>query len=319
MQKKFHTRGAYMKTTITELLHEKELLISRLNKMIYGSVEIRVNNEKKYIYVHYRLDGISKTKYVGEYSEALYSLILENNNLAKQYKKRVKAINKELGALEFEIFELTDDVKLNLDLARRNMVDSIYKQSILEGIATTYSDTETIINGGIVKDMTAKDISKVINLKRAWEFIMSEGVITYPTNYAILCQINAIVEDGFSYTAGKIRSIPVSIGGSTYIPPIPFELKVKNQINEIINSSKDVIENTINILLYVMKTQIFLDGNKRTAVIFANHYMISKGYGLIVIPAELVGEYKKHLINYYEDKNENIKDFLKEKCLIRLK
>ena len=308
-----------MNTTITELLHEKEILISRLNKMVYGSVEIRKNNEKKYIYVHYRLDGKRQTKYVGEYSEELHSLILENNNLAKQYKKRVRAINKELGALEFESFELTDDVKLNLDFARRNMVDLIYKQSILEGIVTTYSDTETIVNGGIVKDMTAKDISKVVNLKRAWEFIMSEGVITYPTNYAILCQINAIVEDGFSYSAGKIRSIPVSIGGSTYMPPIPLEIKVKDEINRIINSSDDVIETTIKILLYVMKTQIFLDGNKRTAVIFANNYLISRGKGLIVIPVELVSEYKKMLIDYYEDKNENIKGFLREKCLIKLK
>lgn len=127
------------------------------------------------------------------------------------------------------------------------MVDSIYKQSILEGIATTYSDTETIVNGGIVKDMTAKDISKVVNLKRAWEFIMSEGVITYPSNYAILCQINAIVEDGFSYSAGKIRSIPVSIGGSTYIPPIRYESRVKNQIGEIVNSSNDIMYITENI------------------------------------------------------------------------
>ena len=64
---------------------------------------------------------------------------------------------------------------------------------MLEGVATTYSDTETIINGGLVKDMTASDISKVVNLKHAWEFILGEGVITYPTNYAVLCQINEIV------------------------------------------------------------------------------------------------------------------------------
>lgn len=308
-----------MKITLTELLHEKEILISRLNKMIYGSVEIRVNNEKKYLYVHYRLDGISQTKYVGEYSEQLHSLILENNNLAKQFKKILKGINKELGALEFKSVELTDEVKLNLDLARRNIVDSIYKQSILEGVATTYSDTETIVNGGIVKNMTANDISKVVNLKRAWEFIMSEGVITYPSNYVVLCQINAIVEDGFSYSAGKIRTVPVLVEGSTYMPPIPFESNVKDQISEIINSSNDVIENTINLLLYIMKTQVFIDGNKRTGVIFANHYMIRNGYGLIVVPAELVSEYKKHLIDYYEGNNENIKTFLKEKCLIRLK
>ena len=68
-----------------------------------------------------------------------------------------------------------------------------------------------------------------------------------------------------------------------------------------------------------MKTQVYLDGNKRTAIIFANHYLISHGKGLIVIPAELVSEYKKHLVNYYEDKDlDTIKKFLKEKCWIKL-
>lgn len=37
-----------------------------------------------------------------------------------------------------------------------------------------------------------------------------------------------------------------------------------------------------------MKKQLFLDGNKRTAVIFANHFLVSYGKGLIVVPAELV-------------------------------
>ena len=74
----------------------------------------------------------------------------------------------------------------------------------------------------------------------------------------------------------------------------------------------------IELLLYVMKKQLFLDGNKRTAVIFANHYLISKGLGLIVIPAELVPEFKNHLINYYEDKNQSIIEFLYKKCLTKI-
>lgn len=84
-------------------------------------------------------------------------------------------------------------------------------------------------------------------------------------------------------------------------------MRVKEKINEIINFLNDVIDITIELLLYIMKTQIFLDGNKRTAVLFANHYMISRGYGLIVIPSELVKEFKKLLIDYYEDRNEDIK------------
>ena len=302
---------------VAELLHEQEILKSRINNMVHGSIEIREQNEKKYIYVHFRNEGISTSKYVGEYSIELNNLILENNKVIKEYKKRLKVIKKELGILQYESLELTDNIKINIDLARRNLVDSIYKQAILEGVATTYSDTETIVNGGIVKDMTASDISKVVNLKHAWEFILSEGVISYPTNYAILCQINEIVEEGFSYTAGRIRSVPVSIGGSTYIPPLPYEPQIKDDLSLILskNTSYDV---AIELLLYVMKKQLFLDGNKRTAVIFANHYLISRGMGLIVIPAELVSEFKEQLIRYYEDDNQSIKDFLYNKCLTKL-
>lgn len=53
------------------------------------------------------------------------------------------------------------------------------------------------------------------------------------------------------------------------------------------------IDKAIDALLYVKKKQLFLDSNKRTAVIFANHILI-KGVGwLIVIPVELVNDYKK--------------------------
>ena len=149
---------------IASLLHEQILLKSRISKMLYGSIEIRERGEKKYIYVHYREDGISLTKYAGDYSNQLYNLIYENNLLVKEYKKKLKKIKKDLALLQYDSNELIDKVKMNIDLANRNMVDSIYKQAMLEGVATTYSDTETIVNGGKVMDMTAKDISKVVNL-----------------------------------------------------------------------------------------------------------------------------------------------------------
>jgi Fic family protein len=304
-------------SNISSLLHEQEMLKSRISKLLHGSVEIREKASKKYIYVHFRDNGISTSRYAGEYSIELNNLILENNRIVKEYKKRLKEIKKELGLLQYESFELSDKVKLNIDLARRNLVDSIYKQAMLEGVATTYSDTETIVNGGKVNDMTASDISKVVNLKHAWEFILSEGVISYPTNYAVLCQINEIVEEGFSYTAGRIRSVPVSIGGSSYIPPLPYEPQIKEDLSMML-SEEESYNVAIELLLYVMKKQLFLDGNKRTAVIFANHYLVSKGMGLIVIPVELVPEFKMHLINYYENKNLDIKEFLYNKCLTRI-
>ena len=306
---------------IAKLLEEKHIIEARLEKLIYGSVEVREQNNKKLIYVHYREDGMLRSRYVGEYTIDLYNVLLENNNTARAYKKRLREIKKELAKENIVLEdELNDDIALNIDLARRNLVDSIYKQAMLEGVATTYSDTETLVNGGRVNNMTAEDVQKVINLKHAWEFILSPGVIQYPSNYAIVSQINAIVEEGLSFNAGRIRSVPVTIGGSTYIPPLPYEDQAREDIRNITESNLSPLDKAINALLYVKKKQLFLDGNKRTTVIFANHILIKHAAGLIVIPAELVGEYKKLLIHFYEtDEKETIVTFLKNKCYRKLK
>ena len=302
---------------ILSLLNEKDSLSKELKSLTYGSIEIREKDCNKYIYVHFREDGIALTKYVGEFSDNLYNLILNNSLRAKTLKKEIKRIDKELKLLNYIENEPTQNVALNIDFARKHLVDTIYKQAVLEGIATTYADTETIIEGGKVNNMTANDILKVINLKHAWEFILNKDVITSPTNYALLCEINKFIEEGFYYNAGRIRSTPVSIGGTNWKPEIPIESAIKDELNDIFKLNIDDIDKSIEILLYVMKKQIFIDGNKRTAVIFANHYLISNAKGLIVIPNEKVEDYKKLLILYYEGKDEkSIKNFLKEFCYI---
>ena len=69
--------------------------------------------------------------------------------------------------------------------------------------------------------------------------------------------------------------------------------------------------------LYCMKTQIFLDGNKRASVIFANHYLIAHGGGFLVIPENEVPEFKKLLVKYYEGEDISvIAGFMKERCWI---
>lgn len=128
-----------------------------------------------------------------------------------------------------------------------------------------------------------------------------------------------MVEEGISTLAGTIRKLPVSISGSTYMPPIPLEYQVKEEFAEILNCEVS-IDTGIELILYVMKKQLFIDGNKRTTILVANHYLIRNGLGIIVIPADKVKEYKKHLLNYYEDKDlDSIKDFLKKYCWISIK
>ena len=178
------------KIEIMNLLQSKQLLEKELNSLVYGSVEIRENNSNKYIYVHYREDGIALTKYVGEYSDDLYNLILNNSIKAKQLKKQIRDIVKQLKQLNYNEKELESKVEDNIDFARRHLTDTIYKQAILEGVVTTFSDTESIIEGGKVNNMTSEDILKIVNLKHAWEFILNKNVILSDTNFALLCEIN---------------------------------------------------------------------------------------------------------------------------------
>lgn len=307
------------KMQIMNLLQNKQVFEHKLQSLVYGSVEIRENNSSKYIYVHYREDGIALTKYVGEYSEELYNLVLNNSIKAKELKKQIKEINKKLKQLNYTEEELSEKVQQNIDFAKRNLVDTIYKQAILEGVATTFADTESIIEGGKVNNMTSEDILKIVNLKHAWEFILNKNVILSDTNFVLLCEINKMVEEGFYYSAGKTRSVPVTIGGTTWKPDLPIESVIKEELEEILSKQIDDVDKAIELLLYTMKKQVFIDGNKRTAVIYSNHYLISRGKGIIAIPAELTEEFKDLLIPYYEGKDEKqVKKFIKEKCYISI-
>lgn len=307
------------KIEIMNLLQSKQVFEHELQSLLYGTVEIRQNNSNKYIYVHYREDGVALTKYVGEYSDELYNLILNNSIKAKQLKKQIKEITKKLKQFNYIEEELSEKVEQNIDFAKRHLVDTIYKQAILEGVATTFADTESIIEGGKVNNMTSEDIIKIVNLKHAWEFILNKNVILSDTNFALLCEINKMVEEGFYYTAGKVRNTPVTIGGTTWKPDLPIESVIREELEEILSKELNDIDKAIELLLYTMKKQVFIDGNKRTAVIYSNHYLISKGKGIIAIPAELTEEFKDLLIPYYEGRDEKeIKKFIKEQCYMRI-
>ena len=167
--------------------------------------------------------------------------------------------------------------------------------------------------------MSSEDVLKIVNLKHSWDFILNKNVILSPTDYSILCTINKLVEEGFYYNAGNLRSVPVKIGGTNWTPDIPIESDIKENINNIVNQEKSDVDKAIELLLYVVRKQMFIDGNKRTSVIFANHYLISKGKGLIVIPTDKIEEYKKLLIDFYESNdNKIIFNFLKENCYLEI-
>ena len=301
---------------IRELLQQRADMKKIINLMTYdGNPEIKEVSSSKYLYIRKRVAGKLTSTYVDVYSDELYQLLLRNAKERKDLNKSIRRINKELVALGYEDEELPARILQNLDFARANMKANIYDQAVLEGVATSFPQTEDIIENRQVNGVSATDVQKILNLKHAWEFILDRDVIQSESNYHMLCHIAKLVNEGFFYDGGRIRGIPVQIGGTSYVPPLPIESVVIEQIDEIRSRDREPIDIAIELCMYCMKTQVFMDGNKRASVIFANHYLIAKGMGFLVIPEKDVPEFKKLLVDYYEGAPlKIIGKFLREKC-----
>lgn len=301
---------------IQELLQQRADYQARLNLMPYdGSPEIKEQGGSKYLYIRKRVAGKLTSVYVDVYSDELYQLLLRNAKEARELHKNIRHVNRSLALLGYQDQALSQKVMENLEFARLNMKANIYDQAILEGVATSFPQTEEIIENGKVNGVSAIDVQKILNLKHAWEFILDRDVIQSETNYYILCHVARIVNEGFFYNGGRIRGVPVTIGGSHYIPPLPVEAVVKERIDEIAGQEKEAVDIAIELCLYCMKTQVFLDGNKRASVIFANHYLIAHGMGVLVIPEKEVPEFKRLLIAFYEGEDiQVISAFMKKRC-----
>lgn len=301
---------------IQELLRSRADLHARLNLMPYdGTPEIKERGDGKYLYIRKRIAGKLTSTYVGVYTDELYNLLLRNAKEVREIRKKLRHIEKELASIGYSEDELSDNVINNIEFARANMKTNIYDQAVLEGVATSFPQTEEIIDNGKVSGMTATDVQKILNLKHAWEFILDKDVIASTSDYYMLSHIARLVNEGFFAEGGRIRGVPVTIGSSSYVPPLPNKIDVKDKIQEITEGNNQVIDVAIKLCLYCMKTQIFLDGNKRASVIFANHYLISHGGGFLVIPEKEVSKFKSLLVNYYEgDDISIISDFMKNNC-----
>jgi Fic family protein len=202
----------------------------------------------------------------------------------------------------------------NVFVAKRNIVDYIWKSAKLEGLGVTYPDTDAIYNGMSVANVPVDEIIAVNNLKHAWRFVLEN--LDSPVDYAYVCQLNRLIGgDNLIRRAGFPRNVPVRIGGTAWTPDMPIETQIKEQLAEIL-SAPSPTERAIMLTLYLMRKQIFLDGNKRTAMLAGNCVMISSGCGIISVPIEHQQTFRPMLISFYETGDTGpIGSFLYENCI----
>lgn len=304
------------KEDLNELLMRRADINARLALIPYeGTPEVKEQGGSRYLYMRKRVGGKLTSTYVDVYSDDLHQLLLRGAAEARALRKDLRACEKALAAAGFSGDELSPRVLLNLDFARANMKSMIYEQAVLEGVSTTFPQTEDIIDNGTVSGMSASDVQKILNLKHAWEFILDRDVLRCPSDFALLSHVAGLVNEGFYRDGGRVRGVPVSIGGTSYVPPLPQEPLVREMLDGIVRGGGEPIDTAIRLALSCMKLQVFLDGNKRASIIYANHYLISRGAGLLIVPESLVGEFRSLLVGYYEGTaTDELASFMKEKC-----
>lgn len=204
-------------------------------------------------------------------------------------------------------------VEENIFVAKRNIVDYIWKSAKLEGINVTFPQTYAIIEKAKVSGVDVEDILKITNLKHAWQTIFD--TINEPLTLEYICRIHADVARDEALMWGKLRTGSVYISGTDYVPEIPTEANA-NLLLEKLKDIENPTERAIAAMFKLMKAQLFWDGNKRTAMLAANKIMMCNGCGIISVPNDKLEEFNEILCDYYtNDTLEKAMQFVYDECI----
>lgn len=202
----------------------------------------------------------------------------------------------------------------NIFLAKRNIVDYIWKSANLEGIGVTYPDTQAIYNGMSVSGYTIEDINAVNDLKHAWHYLLEH--VNDKLDLEFVKKVHLLLGRFTIVNAGALRREEVRIGGTEWVPEMPDAENVNRKITEIATANASPLEKALDITLYLMRAQLFYDGNKRIAMLVGNKVMIENGQGILSVQQRDIREFYQLLIGYYESGNPSeIRQFLYDNCI----
>lgn len=169
-------------------------------------------------------------------------------------------------------------------ITENKVIETIYKSAMLEGIKVKYEEILLFFNNINTGNISINDMLKLKGLKDAWEFILNtvdeELTIDYIEKIHFeICKGQGVVP------LGEFRDKGVGITGTNYRPKLPRECNYDEELKNIMNIDS-TIDRCMTLFLWIQRSQMFLDGNKRVANLVANKEMIKNGMGILAVPAE---------------------------------
>ncbi len=191
------------------------------------------------------------------------------------------------------------------NILQRLLIDLSWNSSRLEGNNYSLLDTQQLITQGRAADRrTAEEAQMILNHKAAIEFLV-EAAAEIGFNRYTITNLHAMLSDnllGNPAASGRLRSIPVDIGQSVYIP-LAIPQLINEQFNVLLEKASqidDPFEQTFFVMVQLPYLQPFDDVNKRTSRLAANIPLIKRNLAplsFVDVPKEL---YAHGLLGIYE-------------------
>lgn len=199
-------------------------------------------------------------------------------------------------------------------LAKKKWDENVYCGMRMENRAVTFPQTKTILNGVNVPSVQLDDIQAILNMRDAWRFLLD--TISDPLTLEYICKLNGFIARNEALEWGKLRTGSVGISGTDYIPPIPTQAGVEQELQAISEKDTSATEKALQAFLWGARGQFFWDGNKRTSMTVANKILLSAGAGMLTIADRHMEQFNTLLLHFYNTGEEtDLKKFLYDHCI----
>lgn len=182
--------------------------------------------------------------------------------------------------------------------AKRHVIDMMWHTAGIEIRGITFPETEQIFHGTVPYTVERRNVMVVNNIKHAWQFLFDNTDWLPDLQYAQ--EYNRLICSDLEPQPGVVRTIPVAISGTDYVPSVPTGDAIRAAFHEAAGLD-DPVDRALMLFDRCSREQWFANGNKRTATMLANHSLIHDGAGVLAIPPDLVElDFKDLLLDYYE-------------------
>ena len=181
-------------------------------------------------------------------------------------------------------------------------IEYTYESNRIEGNTLTLQETALVVNEGVtISGKSMREHLEAINHAEAISYIKDIAKQDIEISERTIKEIHALILHGIDReNAGRYRTVPVMISGSTHMPPQPY--LIEKQMEDIILRFKQMEAEKVHPVLIaaylhdeLVRIHPFIDGNGRTSRLLMNLYLLRHGYVIITLKGSNDAK-----VNYYK-------------------